>query len=107
LVAILIDNNTDRVINANQCKFDNAGAANVVGDVTVANGNAQISVDGNSVVVNTEAASTVSVYNLAGSVIAQANGQGKVVANTNGYSGVAIVRVVTATGTTVQKVIIK
>jgi hypothetical protein len=75
--------------------------------VTVANGNAQISVDGNSVVVNTEAASTVSVYNLAGSVIAQANGQGKVVANTNGYSGVAIVRVVTATGTTVQKVIIK
>jgi thiol-disulfide isomerase/thioredoxin len=107
VVAVLIDNNTDAVVNAAICKLesvDNSGVTNVTTD---GNGiNISVNADGD-VVVASNATTAVQVYDVAGATIATANGEGQVIANTNGYKGVALVKAVTANGTKTAKVIIK
>ncbi len=104
IVAMLIDNNTDHVINAAQCQLVTAGVNDIAADS--ANINVNTDVDGN-VTINSDTQASVVVYNLAGSVIGQANGKGNITANTNGYKGVALVRVATANNTIVKKLVIK
>jgi hypothetical protein len=104
IVAVMIDNNTDYVINAAQCplKYSGVNAAVINNDDI----DADVDLDGN-VVVNSNAEATVTVYSVSGAVIGQAHGTGKVVANTNGYKGVAIARVATDNSSKVLKLIIK
>jgi hypothetical protein len=103
IIAMLIDNNTDRVINANQCKINtNTAVSDVIADTA-----ATVSVDGDNVVVTSADKCTVSVYNISGALIGTANGHGTLVANTNGYTGVAIVSIVSANSNSVKKVVIK
>jgi hypothetical protein len=103
IIAMLIDNNTDRVINANQCKINtNTAVSDVIADTA-----ATVSVDGDNVVVTSADKCTVSIYNISGALIGTANGQGTLVANTNGYTGVAIVNIVSANSNSVKKVVIK
>jgi hypothetical protein len=108
VVAVMIDNNTDYVINAAQCNITVTGNNNDSGvNDVVTNGNISIDAEDGNVVVCADSQATVTVYNVSGSVIATAQGEGTVVANTNGYTGVAIVRVVTNNDTLVKKVIVK
>lgn len=104
LVAILIDDNTDQVINANQCKIELPDGVN---DVLISGANATVSVANGNIIVKADAQSNVTVYNVAGTAIANANGQGEISVSANGYAGVALVRVTSANGTTVQKVVVK
>jgi hypothetical protein len=106
VVAVLIDNNTDKVINAATCHLETseAGVNNVMTD---GNGiNISVNADGD-VVVATNGNATVQVYDLAGATIASAYGTDQVTAATNGYKGIALVKAVTANGTKTAKVIIK
>jgi hypothetical protein len=104
VVAVMIDNNTDQVINAAQCRLVTAG----VDDLVANDSNVKVNVNADGdVVVNSDNDAVVSVYGISGALIGNAQGRGSVVAQTNGYNGVAIVRVVTANNTIVNKVIIK
>ncbi len=102
LVAVLIDNNTDEVINACQCTISTSGVADVATD------SANVYADNNgSIVVESDSLANVSVYNLAGNLIATADGEGTMLLDTNGYSGVVIVRVTTDNNSIVKKLIVK
>jgi len=78
LVAVMIDNNTDYVINAAQCRIATAGVNDII-----ANNNISVDtdIDGN-VIVDSETEATVSVYSISGAVIATAHGSGSITANT-------------------------
>jgi hypothetical protein len=107
VVAVLIDNNTDAVINAAICKVQTDDASGVTNVTTDGNGiSISVNADGD-VVVESNAAATVQVYDLAGATIATAYGQDQVIAATNGYKGIALVKAVTANGSKTAKVIIK
>jgi hypothetical protein len=103
IVGVMIDNNTDYVINAAKCRLATSGVSNIVAEnaVTVAT-----DADGN-VVVSSEAQAVVNVYGVSGALIGTAQGQGTIVVNTNGYKGVAVARVVTPSANTVEKLIIR
>jgi hypothetical protein len=104
VVAVMIDNNTDYVINAAECRIATAG----VNDVVVADNNIDIDVDADgNVVVDTDTEAAVAVYSLSGALVANTYGSGTLVANTRGYKGVAIARVVTANSSKIVKLIIK
>jgi hypothetical protein len=75
--------------------------------VLISGANATVSVANGNIIVKADAQSNVTVYNVAGTAIANANGQGEISVSANGYTGVALVRVTSANGTTVQKVVVK
>jgi hypothetical protein len=102
LVAVLIDNNTDQVINACKSRIVTSGVKDAVVDQSVV---VKVDADGN-IVATADSQANVEVYDLTGKAIASAKGS-KVVAKTNGYKGVAIVKVTTDKGANVQKVVIK
>jgi thiol-disulfide isomerase/thioredoxin len=102
LVAVLIDNNTDQVINACKSRIVTSGVKDAVVDQSVI---IKVDADGN-IVATADSQANVEVYDLTGKAIECAKGS-KVVAKTNGYKGVAIVKVTTDKGANVQKVVIK
>jgi hypothetical protein len=102
LVAVLIDNNTDQVINACKSRIVTSGVKDAVVDQSII---VKVDADGN-IVATADSQANVEVYDLTGKAIACAKGS-KVVAKTNGYKGVAIVKVTTDKGANVQKVVIK
>jgi hypothetical protein len=107
VVAVMIDNNTDEVINAAQCKLS-IGDTSAIETVAGNSDNVGISLDADgNVVVNSDNAASVAVYSISGALVAAANGEGTIVAPTSGFNGVAIVRVATAGNVSVKKVIIK
>jgi hypothetical protein len=102
VVAILIDNNTDAVVNAAKCHIATSGVAKTLVDSSVA---VSTDAEGN-ISVTASSSANVAVYDLTGKLIAMTSGNNPV-ARTNGYRGVAIVKVTTENGISVNKLIIK
>ena len=103
IVVMLFDGNTDKLLNAYKVKPTTADAI----EETIGEGAATVSVTGHAgnVIVTSPANAAVSVYTLDGRQIAKAQGSGTITLPV-AQSGVAIVRVATANGTTVKKVIL-
>jgi thiol-disulfide isomerase/thioredoxin len=98
VVAIVIDNNTDQVINAAKCKVVTAGIGSVAIDAPLS-----VAIDDNGNIVASDSQALIQVYDLTGRAIASSTG----VAPTNGYKGIAIVKATSASGSVAQKVVIR
>lgn len=107
LVAMLIDVNTGKIINAAVVPMT-SGTVGIQGVVAEGEGDAVIScVDGKINVSNAEGAD-VTVYDINGSIISKAaNVNGAVSLGTNGSKGIFIVKVEGENVNAVQKVIVK
>lgn len=104
IAVMMIDGNTNRIINADQVSLTGrSGIESVATDKL----NARVVAVPSAVLVTAEGNFTVEVYSLAGSLIAIANGTDAVEVPTGGATGVAIVRVVSATSQNVAKVVLK
>lgn len=105
-VVMMIDANTDRVINADcvalreQSGINDIMGGNIGADV-------RLGLNGDTLTVGASIPTTVEVYDLAGQLLAQGAGHGTFDVKLGGFSGVAIVRAHNAAGTTVNKVAVK
>ena len=99
VVVMMIDANTGLVVNA-ACADEIAAVESIDTDTHVT-----ISTLNGNIVVNTINDAQIMVYGTNGAVIATANGQGQITIDTP--DGIAIVKVVTAEGVSVKKVLVK
>lgn len=102
---LLIDNNTDAVVNAATAKlYDvNAGVSDITADAAIATVNGGEGM----VTVNAGGEADVQVYDLAGRMIASAHGNGTFNVDLNNYNGIAIVRVASANAVSSHKVVVR
>lgn len=105
MAVVLINNNTDKVINANVCAVN--GSTGVEDIMMPGECGANVIALGKNVIVNTTADARVSIYNASGALIGSGSGNGLITVSLAGHSGVAIVKVDTANGSKVEKVVIK
>jgi hypothetical protein len=103
LVAAMIDNNTDRVINAAAATIYTSG----VETVNVADNFSLALNENGDIAVASDKAANVAVYNVAGELLGAANGEGSFVVSTNGYHGVVIVKAQSAEASKTLKFIVK
>lgn len=104
IVVMLFDGNTDKLINAYQTKVtvpDAIENAQTTGTATI-----EVTAAANKVWVNTTDAATVTVLAADGRTLTTAQGQGTLSIDVNNYRGMALVRVTTAQGTVVKKVLL-
>ncbi|MCM1313189.1 MAG: choice-of-anchor J domain-containing protein [Bacteroides sp.] len=103
VVVMLLDANTDKVINAvcapisDLVGIEGVNAESLIA-VSASAGNVKVAAEGN---VKAE------LYSVSGQLIGVAEGNGNVSMDANGYKGVAVVKVVTDNGTVAKKVVIK
>ena len=106
VVVMLIDANTERVLNAARLKFA-AGTAGI-NDATVSENGITISGENGSISVNGGSNLNVTVYDVSGSVISNANStSGAVKVSTGGKNGLFIVKATSDGVSVVKKVIVK
>lgn len=106
VVVMLIDANTERVLNAARLKFA-AGTAGI-NDATVSENGITISGENGSISVNGGSDLNVTVYDVSGSVISNANStSGAVKVSTGGKNGLFIVKATSDGVSVVKKVIVK
>lgn len=106
VVVMLIDANTERVLNAARLKFA-AGTAGI-NDATVSENGITISGENGSINVNGGSDLNVTVYDVSGSVISNANStSGAVKVSTGGKNGLFIVKATSDGVSVVKKVIVK
>ena len=106
IVVMLIDANTERVLNAARLKFA-AGTAGI-NDATVSENGITISGENGSISVNGGSDLNVTVYDVSGSVISNANStSGAVKVSTGGKNGLFIVKATSDGVSVVKKVIVK
>lgn len=110
IAVMMIDANTNRVINANVARLgeetpSGIDAIEVDGDAGGAGASA-VAFDG-SVIVNAAEDVDVTVYTLSGIALASASGNGLVSVDLNGYHGLVIVRMATASGVSVEKLVVR
>lgn len=103
IVVMLIDTNTDRIVNATHAHL--GGASDGIEAATVAP-RINIAAYGSTVIVNAPGNFCVEVYNIAGQRIAAAYGEDSIALD-NLQPGMAIVRVATADAAVAKKLIIK
>lgn len=104
IVVMLFDGNTDKLINAYKTSVTvPEGIDDVQSDAPEAVG---ISVQQGAVLVNAPADASVQVLSVDGRIMAQASGNGQFSVAVPAYRGVAIVRVATAKGSVVKKVVL-
>lgn len=101
IVAMMIDANTNKVINATIAR-DNTGIHHIE-----ANSEISIVSANRSIIVNTPKEASVSVYGVNGTLLDARKGNGEITISLPGHTGVAIVKVVTDNSTTVKKVLVK
>ena len=107
LTVMIIDGNTQRVVNSvriNGLSGDSAGIGDLEAD---SEADATVVVVDGRVVVSAEGAFRAELYTVAGSLIASADAQGFATLDAEGLQGLAIVRVATANGTKVAKVVLQ
>ncbi len=104
VVLMLFDGNTDQLLNAYKVKPSNQidAVENVTDNSTAA---VVVTTNSGKITVSSAAAATVQVFSIDGSRLAQAQGEG-ILTLAPQHKGVAIVRVNTANGTVVKKVIL-
>ena len=106
VAVLLIDNNTDAVVNAATAKmYDvNSGVSDIVADK-----DASVTVDGaeGMVTVNAGGEATAQVYDLAGRLIATGSGNGSFSVNLGGYNGMVLVRVAANNSVSAHKVVVR
>lgn len=106
VVVMLLDANTERVLNAARLKFA-AGTAGI-NDATVSENGITISGENGSISVNGGSDLNVTVYDVSGSVISNANStSGAVKVSTGGKNGLFIVKATSDGVSVVKKVIVK
>lgn len=106
VVVMLIDANTERVLNAAKLKMS-AGTAGI-NDATVSENGITISGENGSINVNGGSDLNVTVYDVSGSVISNANStSGAVKVSTGGKNGLFIVKATSDGVSVVKKVIVK
>ena len=106
VVVMLIDANTERVLNAARLKFA-AGTAGI-NDATVSENGITISGENGSINVNGGSDLNVTVYDVSGNVISNANStSGAVKVSTGGKNGLFIVKATSDGVSVVKKVIVK
>lgn len=106
VVVMLIDANTERVLNAARLKMS-AGTAGI-NDATVSENGITISGENGSISVNGGSDLNVTVYDVSGSVISNANStSGAVKVSTGGKNGLFIVKATSDGVSVVKKVIVK
>lgn len=106
VVVMLIDANTERVLNAARLKFA-AGTAGI-NDATVSENGITIFGENGSISVNGGSDLNVTVYDVSGSVISNANStSGAVKVSTGGKNGLFIVKATSDGVSVVKKVIVK
>lgn len=105
-VVMLLDAVTGKVINATVARFDgesgikNVTANGAIGDITVRSDNGNIT-------VLTDGAANIAVYSITGTQIAAAKSNGATTLSAAGNRGPVIVKVTTANGTAVKKLIVR
>lgn len=104
LVAMLIDENTGRVVNAGRSDIVSAGIGDILPDNPA---EAVVTLEDGSLAVSSPSACTVSVYDLSGQLVASGEGEGSFNVGLNGYTGFAIVRVASASGSSSMKIMIR
>lgn len=106
VVVMLIDANTERVLNAARLKMS-AGTAGI-NDATVSENGITISGENGSISVNGGSDLNVTVYDVSGSVISNVNStSGAVKVSTGGKNGLFIVKATSDGVSVVKKVIVK
>lgn len=106
VVVMLIDANTERVLNAAKLKMS-AGTAGI-NDATVSENGITISGENGSISVNGGSDLNVTVYDVSGSVISNVNStSGAVKVSTGGKNGLFIVKATSDGVSVVKKVIVK
>lgn len=106
IVVMLLDANTERVINATKAKFA-AGTAGI-NDATVSEEGIAISGENGVISVNGGTQLNVTVYDISGSVISNVNSaSGSVKVSTGGKKGLFIVKAASNGVSVVKKVIVK
>ena len=106
VVVMLLDANTERVLNAARLKMS-AGTAGI-NDATVSENGITISGENGSISVNGGSDLNVTVYDVSGSVISNANStSGAVKVSTGGKNGLFIVKATSDGVSVVKKVIVK
>lgn len=107
VVVMLIDANTERVLNAARLKMSAAGTAGI-NDATVSENGITISGENGSINVNGGSDLNVTVYDVSGSVISNVNStSGAVKVSTGGKNGLFIVKATSDGVSVVKKVIVK
>lgn len=106
IVVMLLDANTERVLNAAKMKFT-AGTAGI-NDATVSENGIIISCENGAINVNGGSDLNVTVYDISGSVISNANStSGAVKVSTGGKNGLFIVKATSNGVSVVKKVVVK
>lgn len=106
IVVMLLDANTERVINATKAKFA-AGTAGI-NDATVSEDGIAISGENGMITVNGGTQLNVTVYDISGSIISDVNSaSGSVKVSTGGKNGLFIVKAASNGVSVVKKVIVK
>lgn len=106
IVVMLLDANTERVLNAAKMKFT-AGTAGI-NDATVSENGITISCENGAINVNGGSDLNVTVYDISGSVISNANStSGAVKVSTGGKNGLFIVKATSNGVSVVKKVVVK
>lgn len=106
VVVMLLDANTERVLNAARMKFT-AGTAGI-NDATVSENGITISGENGAISVNGGSDLNVTVYDVSGSVISNANStSGAVKVSTGGKNGLFIVKATSDGVSVVKKVVVK
>lgn len=106
IVVMLLDANTERVINATKAKFA-AGTAGI-NDATVSEDGIAISGENGMITVNGGTQLNVTVYDISGSIISDVNSaSGSVKVSTGGKKGLFIVKAASNGVSVVKKVIVK
>lgn len=104
-IVMLIDGNTDAVVNAASVKFssDPAGISHAI----AGDGKCAIAISGGDVVVSADGEASVSLYSAAGALLNAASGNGSVKVSANGYRGAVIVKATSGNATVTKKVMLK
>lgn len=106
LVAMLVDNNTGRVINAVKAPFTVDGSTGINSVVAEGGEDIAISINGGGVNVNAAGEVNVTVYDVNGTLVGMAGGEGSVSVPVNG-KGLYIVKATAGEASTVKKVVIR
>lgn len=103
VVIMLIDANTDKVVNSTCALFP--GYTGVTDATTSAD--CRIVSIGDEINVSASGEINAGVYTMQGTLLDMAQGSDNITLSTAGYRGIAIVRVVSEAGTTTQKIVIR
>lgn len=106
LVAMLVDNNSNRVVNAVKVPFTVNGEYTGIGSVTTDGSDVSVAVNGGDITVNAAGEVNVAVYDASGTLVGQTSGEGTVSVPANG-KGLYIVKATASGASVVKKVMIR